>query len=307
MKQTRAGLGYGFGAYLIWGTFPFYFGLIAMVSPLEVVPWRVGTSLVFCALLATLTKRWARVTAILRTPRQLAWFALSGLLLYANWQIFVIGVMSGHVLETSLGYFINPLLTILIGVLVRKERLTRLQWAAVGIATLGVVIAAVAYGTFPWIAVGVALTFGLYGAVHKHVGENIDGLTGLTVETFVTVPVGITQMMIIAATAGLTAFTFGPGVLLLVLGSGILTAVPLILFGESARRLPLSYLGFLQFLTPILGFLYGYLVMREQISTGRWIGFIAVWLALVILIVDMVIQLRRSPQAQLKTGPIPLD
>lgn len=307
MKQTRAGFGYGFGAYLIWGAFPFYFGLIAMVNPLEVVPWRVGTSLIFCAILATLTKRWAQVATILRTPRLLAWFALSGLLLYANWQIFVIGVMTGHVLETSLGYFINPLFTILIGVLVRKERLSRLQWAAVGMAALGVVIAAVAYGTFPWIAVGVALSFGLYGAVHKHAGEHIDGLTGLTVETLVTVPVGIVQMIIVATTVGLTAFTFGPGILLLVLGSGILTAVPLILFGESARRLPLSYLGFLQFLTPILGFLYGYLVMHEEISTGRWIGFIAVWLALAILIADMIIQLRRSPEVQLKTGPIPLD
>ncbi|QIK64261.1 EamA family transporter RarD [Leucobacter viscericola] len=307
MKQTRAGLGYGIGAYLIWGAFPFYFGLIAMVSPLEVVPWRVGTSLIFCAILATFTKRWPQISAILRTPRLLGWFALSGILLYANWQIFVIGVMTGHVLETSLGYFINPLFTILIGVVVRKERLSRLQWTAVAIATVGVVIAGIAYGSFPWIAVGVALTFGLYGAVHKHVGEHVDGLTGLTVETLVTVPVGVVQMIIVAATAGLTAYTFGPGIMLLVLGSGIMTAVPLILFGESARRLPLSYLGFLQFLTPILGFLYGYLVMHEEVSVGRWIGFIAVWVALVLLITDMVIQLRRSPQAQLATGPIPLD
>lgn len=307
MKQTRAGLGYGIGAYLIWGAFPFYFGLIAMVSPLEVVPWRVGTSLIFCVILATFTKRWAQIAVILRTPRLLGWFALSGLLLYANWQIFVIGVMTGHVLETSLGYFINPLFTILIGVIVRKERLSRLQWAAVGIATVGVIIAGIAYGSFPWIAVGVALTFGLYGAVHKHVGDHADGLTGLTVETLVTVPVGILQMIVVAVTVGLTAYTFGPGILLLVLGSGIMTAVPLILFGESARRLPLSYLGFLQFLTPILGFLYGYLVMHEEVSLGRWIGFIAVWIALVLLITDMIIQLRRSPQAQLATGPIPLD
>lgn len=307
MKQTRAGFGYGFAAYLIWGAFPFYFGLIAMVSPLEVVPWRVGTSLLFCALLVTATKRWTQLAVILRTPRLLAWFALSGLLLYANWQIFVIGVMTGHVLETSLGYFINPLFTILIGVVFRREQLSRLQWIAVGIATVGVVTAAIAYGAFPWIAVGVALTFGLYGAVHKHVGEHIDGLTGLTVETLVTVPVGIVQLVIVAAISGLTATTFGPGVLLLVLGSGIMTAVPLILFGESARRLPLSYLGFLQFLTPILGFLYGYLVMHEEVSTGRWVGFIAVWLALAVLIVDMLIQIRRSPEAQLNTGSIPLD
>ena len=301
MKRIRAGLGYGVTAYVIWGAFPFYFGLIAMVSPLEVVPWRVGATLVFCAILATVTSRWSQVMAIVR------WFALSSILLYANWQIFVIGVMTGHVIETALGYFINPLFTILIGVMVRKERLSRLQWAAVLIAAIGVVIAAIAYGSFPWIAVALAFTFGLYGAVHKHVGEDVDGITGLTVETLVSLPVGIAQMIIVALTAGLTAYTFGPGVLLLVLGSGIVTAVPLILFGEAARRLPLSYLGFIQFLTPILGFLYGYLVMHEEVSVGRWIGFIAVWIALLLLIIDMVKQLRRSPQAQLATGPIPLD
>lgn len=303
----RAGLGYGLGAYLLWGTFPFYFGLIAMVNPLEVVPWRVGATLVFCAILATLTRRWGQVVKILRTPKLLGWFALSAVLLYANWQIFVIGVMSGHVIETSLGYFINPLFTILIGVVVRGERLTRLQWIAVGIAAVGVVIAAVAYGTFPWIALGLAFTFGLYGAVHKHAGESVDGITGLTIETLTTAPIAAAQMALVASFAGLAAFTHGPGIMALVLFSGVMTGIPLILFGESARRLPLSYLGFLQFLTPILGFLYGYFVMHEDVSLGRWVGFIAVWIALVILIIDMVLQLRRSPGAQLATGPIPLD
>lgn len=307
MKQTRAGLGYGFSAYLLWGAFPFYFGLIAMVNPLEVVPWRVGATLVFCAILATLTRRWRSIVQILRTPRLLGWFALSALLLYANWQIFVIGVMSGHVIETSLGYFINPLFTILIGVVVRGEKLSRMQWTAVTIAAVGVVVAAVAYGSFPWIALGLAVSFGLYGAVHKHAGESVDGLTGLTVETLTTAPIAVIQIIWVASTAGLAAYTYGTGVLVLVLFSGVMTGIPLILFGEAARRLPLSYLGFLQFLTPILGFLYGYFVMHEEVSAGRWIGFVAVWIALVILIIDMVIQLRRSPGAQLNTGPIPLD
>lgn len=307
MRRSRAGLGFGLGAYLWWGAFPFYFGLIAMVGPLEVVPWRVATTLVFCLLLVTATRGWGRVAAILRTPRLLGWFALSALFLYANWQIFVIGVMTGHVLETALGYFINPLFTILIGVVFRKERLSRLQWIAVAVAGVGVLIAAIAYGSFPWIALGIALSFGLYGAVHKHAGESVDGITGLTVETFATLPVAAVQLAIIAATSGLTAFTFGPGVTALVLLSGIVTAIPLILFGEATRRLPLAHIGFLQFLTPILGFFYGALVTHEEITTGRWIGFIGVWIALVILIVDMVLQLRRSPTAQVNTAPIPLD
>ncbi|WP_026139564.1 EamA family transporter RarD [Leucobacter salsicius] len=307
MKRFRAGLGYGVAAYLVWGTFPMYFGLIAMVNPLEVVPWRVSMTLLFCVLLVTLMRRWSQVMTILKTPRLLGWFSLSSLLLYLNWQLFVIGVMTGNVIETALGYFINPLFTILIGVVVRGEKLTRPQWIAVGIALVGVVIAAVGYGSFPWIAIGLAVSFGLYGAVHKHAGEAVDGVTGLTVETLVSVPIGVVQMIIVANVIGIGAFSHGPGIATLVLVSGVATAIPLILFGEASRRLPLSYLGFIQFLTPILGFLYGFFVMHEEVSATRWIGFVAVWIALVILISEMVAQLRRSPQAE--TGPIsvPLD
>lgn len=307
MKRTRAGLGYGLGAYLLWGVFPFYFGLIAMVGPFEVVPWRVAATLTFCVILVSLTRRWRQVGRILRSPRLLGWFTLSSLLLYANWQIFIVGVMTGHVLETSLGYFINPLFTILIGVLVRKERLTRPQWVAVGIAAVGVTIAAIAYGSFPWIALGLAVSFGLYGAVHKHAGEAVDGITGLTVETLASLPVAAVQLIVVVSLVGINAFSFGPGIAALVLFSGIMTAVPLILFGEATRRLSLSYLGFLQFLTPILGFLYGYFIMHEEMPLSRWIGFVAVWIALMILIADMVAQLRRSPTAQTNTGPVPLD
>lgn len=307
MKRTRAGLGYGLGAYLLWGAFPFYFGLIAMVGPFEVVPWRVAATLVFCAILVALTRRWRQLGAILRSPRLLGWFALASLLLYANWQIFILGVMTGRVLEAALGYFINPLFTILVGVVVRKERLSRPQWVAVAIAAVGVTVAAIAYGTFPWIALGLAFSFGLYGAVHKHAGEAVDGITGLTIETLASLPVAAVQLAVVAGLAGVNAFSFGPGISVLVMLSGLLTAVPLILFGEATRRLPLSYMGFLQFLTPILGFLYGYLVTREEMPLSRWIGFIAVWIALMILIADMVSQLRRSPAAETNTGPVPLD
>jgi chloramphenicol-sensitive protein RarD len=278
-----------------------------VVGPFEVVPWRVGATLTFCVILVSATRRWGQVGAILRSPRLLGWFTLSALLLYANWQLFVIGVMTGHVLETSLGYFINPLFTILIGVIVRKEQLTRPQWLAVGIAAAGVAAAAIAYGAFPWIALGIATSFGLYGAVHKHAGEQVDGITGLTVETFASLPVAAVQLLIVAGMSGIGVFSFGPGITALVMFSGIMTAVPLILFGEATRRLPLSYMGFLQFLTPILGFLYGYFVMHEEMPVSRWVGFIAVWIALIILIADMVAQIRRSPTAQTNTGPIPLD
>lgn len=300
---------YGVTAYVIWGAFPLYFGLIAIVSPYEVVPWRVITTLLFSSLLVTITRRWSQIRTILRTPKLLGWFALSSILLYANWQIFIVGVMTERVLETALGYFINPLFTILIGVVVRKEKLTRLQWIAVTTAGIGVLITALVYGQIPWIALGLAVSFGLYGAVHKQTGD-VDGLTGLTIETIVSVPIGIAQMLLIASMTGITAFAHGPGIAVLVLVSGLVTAVPLILFGESARRLPLSYLGFIQFLTPILSFLYGYLIAHEDLSVGRLIGFIAVWIAVIILVIDMVRQVRAAPDpemVELNTGPIPLD
>lgn len=310
MHISRPGLALGISAYSIWGIFPFYFGLIAIVSPLEVVPWRVLATLLFCLIAVSVARRWSQIITVLKQPRLIGWFIVSGLLLYANWQIFIYGVMTGHVLQTSLGYFINPLVTILIGVIVRREQLTRLQWSAVGIAAAGVTAVAIGYGKFPWIALGLAFSFGIYGAVHKHVGDVVDGLSGLTVETMLTLPVAIIQFVLVATTAGITAHTHGTWIFVLVLFSGVMTAIPLILFGEAASRLPLSYLGFIQFLTPILSFLYGYVVAGEEISPARWIGFAAVWIALIMLILDMVRQIRQAPagkQVGIETGPIPLD
>ena len=310
MKDTRAGLGFGIGAYLVWGAFPVLFTLLSVVNPFEVVSWRVMATLVVCAIIVTFMRGWGRIGAVLKRPKTFWTFALSSVLLYVNWQTFVFGVVTGHVLETALGYFINPLFTILFGVIFWRERLSRLQWIAVTIAGLGVIFSAVSYGKVPWIALLIAVSFGLYGVVHQRIGD-VDGVTGLTIETFVAVPIGAVQLVIVATVSGLSAFSHGPGVSALVLASGVFTAVPLILFGEAARRLPLTYLGFLQFLTPVLSFLFGFFVMGEDLPAARWIGFIAVWIALMFLITDMVLRLRRAPNPdaahQPFTGPIPLD
>lgn len=311
MQHTgRLGFVYGVLAYAIWGFFPLYFSLIDQVNPLEVVPWRVLMTLLFCLIGVTMLARWSRVIAVFRNPKQLLLYAAASLFLYMNWQLFIIGVITGNILETSLGYFINPLVTILIGVVVRKELLTRLQWVAVGVATVGVLVSAIAYGQVPWIALGLACSFGLYGAFHKAMDEGTDALTGLTVETLITSPLALVQAVLVAVTVGLTAVTFGPGVFVLVLLSGVITAVPLLFFSGAASRLPLSYLGFLQFLTPVISFLYGYLIAGEEMSTARWIGFISVWVALSILIIDMVQRIRADPRSNTvseQTGPIPLD
>lgn len=310
MKNVRAGFGFGIGAYLLWGTFPLYFTLVSIVNPFEIVSWRVITTLVVCVLIVTISRRWTYVAQILKQPKTVGLFALASLLLYANWQVFVYGVVKELILETALGYFINPLFTILFGVIFWREKLSRLQWIAVSIAGAGILFSAISYGKIPWIALLIALSFGLYGVVHQRI-ENVDGVTGLTIETMVAFPIGIVQLIVVSSVAGISGFSYGPMIAVLVLISGILTAVPLILFGEAARRLPLTYLGFLQFLTPVLSFLFGYLVMHEELPLERWVGFVAVWIALMFLITDMILRLRRAPSPeaahQLHTGPIPLD
>lgn len=294
--QLRLGFAYGLAAYLCWGAFPLFFSLLVSVSPYEVVPWRVITALVFCAIVITAARTWSASWAILRSPRKLGWFTLSALLLYANWQIFIVGVISGRIIETALGYFINPLVTILIGVFVRKERLSRLQWIAVAIAAVGVITSAIAYGRFPFIALGLALSFGLYGAVRKHAGDDVDSLTGLTIETVVGAVIAVPQLFaVLLITGRLGAFEHGPAVTVPLLLSGAVTAIPLLLFGAGMRRLPLSRMGFIQFLTPILGFLTGYFVFHEEMPPARWLGFIAVWVALLVLIADMLRSLRSRP------------
>lgn len=310
MSRVRAGFGYGIGAYLLWGAFPLYFTLVSMVNPFEIVSWRVITTLIVCVLIVTLSRRWKFVAQILRQPKLLGLFAIASLLLYTNWQVFVYGVVQGLILETALGYFINPLFTILFGVIFWREKLSPLQWIAVSIAGAGILFSAISYGKIPWIALLLAVSFGLYGVVHQRI-ENVDGVTGLTIETMVTFPLGIVQLLVVSSVAGISGFSHGPAITGLVLISGLATAVPLILFGEAARRLPLTYIGFLQFLTPALSFLFGYFVMHEELPLERWVGFIAVWIALMFLITDMILRLRRAPSPeaahQLHTGPIPLD
>lgn len=306
--HLRLGYVYGIGAYLCWGAFPLYFSLLGDVDPYEVVPWRVITALGFCVVVVTAMRGWGPVAGILRSPRMFGWFALSSVLLYANWQIFVVGIVTGHIIETALGYFINPIVTILIGVFVRKERLNSLQWIAVGIAAIGVLVSAVAYGRLPLIALGLAFSFGLYGAVRKQVSEDVDALTGLTVETLIGAVVAVAQLGLILAVSGhLGAFDHGAAVTAPLLLSGIITAIPLLLFAAGNRRLPLSQMGFIQFLTPVLGFFTGYFVFHEEMPAARWIGFVAVWVALAVLVVDMVRGMRFSARTRVRSvgGPPP--
>lgn len=311
MRQ-HLGYVYGFGAYLSWGAFPLFFSLLAAIDPFEIIPFRVISCMVFCLLLITATRKWSTLTRIFRQPRTIFWFSVSALLLYANWQIFIIGIVTGRIIETALGYFMNPLVTILVGVLIRRERLRPAQWAAVAVAFIGVLVSAVAYGEFPWIALGLAFSFGLYGSVRKIANENVDAITGLSIETVVSTPVAIAQLVVVWLLAGGTTtlggefLEHGTGVALLLLASGPLTAIPLIFFGAANRRLKLSHMGFMQFLTPILSFITGYFIFDEAMPLARWLGFLTVWVAIIILLTDMVSHAQASSRhrrRKLETAP----
>ncbi|MDL9979078.1 EamA family transporter RarD [Microbacterium candidum] len=296
-RERRRGIIYTFTAYLLWGVFPLYFLLLAPTGPWEIVAWRIILSFVFCLLLLTVTRTWGKLRAILRQPRLLGLTALAGILIYVNWQTYLVGTLSGNVIETSLGYFINPIVTVLLGVLVLRERIDVMQWVAIGIVVLAVVVSVVAYGEVPWIALILAFSFGLYGLVKKRVGPAVDAVSGLTLESFWLLPIAIVELIVVGVTSGLTIFGYGAWHAVLVLLAGVVTAVPLLLFASGARRVPLTVVGLLQFVTPIMQFIVGVAILKEPMPPARWIGFGLVWVALILLIVDSLRTARRERAA----------
>ncbi|MFT4306487.1 MAG: EamA family transporter RarD [Microbacterium sp.] len=284
-------------AYLLWGVLPLYFLVLEPTGPWELVAWRVLLSLVFCAALLTVTRGWPALIAILRAPRRLLWTAVAGVLIYVNWQVFVLATLTGHVIETSLGYFANPIVTVLLGVLVLHERLRVAQWIAIAVAAIAVGVIVVGYGAFPWIALALAFSFGLYGLVKKHIGPTVDAVSGLTLETMWLTPVAAAQLIVVATTAGLTMDAAGAGHATLLLLAGVVTAVPLLLFAAGARRAPLSLIGLLQFITPIMQFITGAWLLGEPMSPQRWAGFALVWIALAVLTADSLVSAGRARRA----------
>ena len=293
------GIAYAGGAYLLWGLLPLYFLLLVPTGPWEVVAARVIFSLVFCLLLLTIARGWRRIMAIIRQPRLLGWTALAGVLIYINWQVFLIGTLSGHVVETALGYFINPITTVLLGVFVLRERIRRLQWVAIGIAVIAVVVIVVAHGSFPWIALSLTASFGTYGLIKKKIGPAVDAVSGLTLESFWLMPIAIVQLIIVAQTTGITFGTVSTWHTALMLFAGVATAVPLLLFASGARRIDLTVIGMLQFITPIMQFLTGVLLLHEPMPTERWIGFIIVWIAVGVFVFDLLRAGRRGRRARI--------
>lgn len=297
MNTSRSGILYTIGAYLLWGALPLYFLALVPTGPWEVVAWRVLLSFVFCGILLTVTRGWPALIVIVRQPRLLGWTALAGVLIYVNWQTFLIGTLTGHVIETSLGYFINPIFTVLLGVFVLRERIRRLQWVAIAVAALAVVVIVVAYGAFPWIALTLTASFGIYGLVKKQIGAAVDAISGLTLESFWLIPIAVVTLIVVAQTDGITLGQVSPLHTLLVAGAGVATAVPLLLFAAGTRRIDLSLVGMLQFITPVMQFVVGWALLGEPMPLERWIGFIIVWIAILVFVADLLIHNGRSRAA----------
>ncbi|HEY3436825.1 MAG TPA: EamA family transporter RarD [Actinotalea sp.] len=282
----RSGLVLGLGAYLLWGVLPLYFPLLRPAGPVEIIAHRIVWSLVFCVLVLVVTRSWGTYTAALRDRRTLGTLALAGVLVAVNWLTYVFGVLNGHTVDAALGYYVNPLLTVALAVLVIGERLRPVQWVALGIGAGAVVVITVGVGRLPWIALTVATSFGLYGLIKNRVGRTVPALASLAVETTVLAPVALAYLLWLATT-GTAAFGAHGAAHMAALGSaGVVTAVPLLMFGGAARRLPLSVVGMLQYLTPTMQFVLGIVVFHEEMPTARWWGFGLVWLALLLLTAD---------------------
>lgn len=285
---SRAGLGYAIAAYGLWGFLPIYFIALEPTGPFEVVGWRIVLSLVFCALLITVTRAWRPFVALVRDRRVLLTMGVAGVLIYVNWQTYVYATLSGQVVEAALGYFINPIVTVFLGVLILRERLNATQWVAVGISIVAVFVLAFGHGQFPWIALLLAFSFGFYGLIKKRVGPRVDAVAGLTLETVWLTPVAVIQLIVVATTAGLTIGTAGTWHTVLLLLAGAVTAIPLLFFASASRRLPLTTMGFIQYFAPFIQFIVGVFVLHEPMPPERWIGFGLVWVALVVLTFDLV-------------------
>jgi chloramphenicol-sensitive protein RarD len=277
VADERRGTLYGVLAYLCWGLFPLYWPLLEPADALEILGHRVVWSLVFVVAVLAARRQWAWVRDYVTDRRRMGLLSTAAVVIAVNWGVYIWGVNHDHVVETSLGYFINPLVTVLLGVLVLGERLRRLQWVATGIAALAVIGLAVDYGRPPWIALTLAVSFGSYGLLKKK--ANAGAVESLTIETTVLLIPALVYLAVISL-QGTNDFGHDGSRTLLLAGTGVITAIPLLFFGASATRVPLSTLGLLQYLAPTLQFLLGVVVYGEPLPLGRLLGFIAVWTAL---------------------------
>jgi chloramphenicol-sensitive protein RarD len=285
----------GIGAYLIWGFLPIYLKALQVVPSFQIMLHRLVWSFVFVLILIFLRREWPQFRSSIASLRVLMIYSLTAVLLAANWLIYIYGVNSGQVIETSLGYFINPLLSVALGVVILRERLRPMQWLPVGLAAVGVLYLTLQYGSLPWIALALAFSFGMYGLIKKI--APLGSLHGQTLETGILfIPAVI--YLIFAESQGFGAFGHqGLTVTILLAFAGVVTATPLLLFGYAARTIPLSLLGILQYIAPTFQFLLGVYLYQEPFTTTRLIGFAFIWVALIIFTLEGVYARRKQTAA----------
>jgi len=289
------GLLFAFAAYGIWGLFPFVVAALAFASPSEIVTWRIVFGFIFAALLTTITRSWKKIAEVLTNWKLLKWQLLATVFIMINWEVYVYAVATRQTLEASLGYFINPLVTILLAVVFLREKLSRLQWVATGFGAVAGLILTLDYGRLPWIAISLALSFGTYSLAKNKLGGKVSAINSFSLESGILIPLAIVQLLLVAG-AGIPIEFGSHGIWpsLGLAGFGVLTAIPLMLFGAAARRLPLRYIGFVQYLTPIMAFTTAILAFHEPMPAARWAGFALVWVGLIVLIADAVIAGRKA-------------
>jgi chloramphenicol-sensitive protein RarD len=299
--EYHRGIVFGAAAYGMWGLFPLYWPLLRPAGEIEILAHRMVWSLLFVAVVLTVSGRrgragWASLRAVIADRRRLGLLAGAAVLITVNWGTYIWGVNNGHVVETALGYFTGPLVSVVVGVLLLRERLRPFQWVAVGLGAAAVVVLTAGYGRPPWIALLLAFSFGIYGLLKKL--ADTGAIESLAVETGITAGPALIYLVLLGSTGAGTFTGHGAGHALLLVASGAVTAVPLLAFGAAATRIPLSMVGLLQYIAPVMQFLLGILVFDEHMPLERWIGFAMVWLGLSILTWD---GLRNSRRPKLPT------
>ncbi|MFD7262269.1 EamA family transporter RarD [Streptomyces sp. NPDC059874] len=300
-NEQRTGLLYGFGAYGMWGLVPLFWPFLKPSGAIEILAHRMVWSLAVVGLALLALRRWGWIRELVRDPRKLGLTTLAASVISVNWGLYIWSVNNGHVVEASLGYFINPLVSIAMGVLLLGERLRRAQWVAVGITFVAVLVLAVGYGRPPWISLVLAFSFATYGLIKKKL--NMGGLESLTAETAVLFLPALGYLLWLGTQGRSTFVTEGPAHSALLASTGLVTAIPLVFFGAAAIRVPLSTLGLLQYMAPVFQFGLGVLYFHEAMPPERWVGFSLVWAALTLLTWDALRTARRS-RAALAAVPV---
>ncbi|MFJ7567592.1 EamA family transporter RarD [Herminiimonas sp. NPDC097707] len=289
------GILYAFCAYVIWGMFPIYFKSLQEIPPLEVLMYRMVWALVFLAIVLSVRRQWSWLKPVLRQPRVLAGFTASALLLSSNWYLYIWSVNNDRVIDASLGYFMTPLVNVLLGSMILGERLRRLQWMAVGMAAIGVLWLTWQNGQPPWVSLLLGITFGLYGLLRKT--ASLGTLEGLSLETMLLLPLAVVSLLLMTAQGAHGFSDASTSTKWLMLASGPITAIPLLLFGAAARLVPLSTMGLMQYITPSLQLMIGIWLYHEPFGEARLIGFAAIWIALGLYSLDGIWQSWRRQRA----------